>query len=240
MTTLPKINTSQLRAVKTHGRDTVIVAINPEEKYSHVIDGKDGPISLFVFADASEDGRLSQPTNGRYLASTVDYFLPNDILVFHHNAIVKANELIENFEGIKPYEKVYSISLASVFFIIRAEKYVPFWPFCLAERLFYKERVSEGGIILDQEPVKINDKIVIKVLPDHPEVEELGLETDQVVLMHVKSDYECTFKRNNKLEHVIRINMERDIIGVDEEMTAEYRENRSPFLTYKNNNNGKV
>lgn len=229
--------TKKLRAVKTYGRDTVIVAVNPQEKNSHIIQGKDGPICLFVFTSASEDSRLSEPTSGRYISSTVDYFMDGDIVVFHHNAVLKKDEIHIESDDINSYEKVYGVSLASVFFIIRNGEYIPFWPFCLVKRLYYNDRISKGGIILDSQPVQVPQRLLIDKLPDDERVKEMGVSENDVVCVYEKSDYECCFKKNNKIEHVIRINMERDIMGIDTSMTEEYKKNKSVFFTYKSHKN---
>lgn len=222
-----------MTTTKLNGHNTLLVAVNPEEKFSHVIDTPEGKKSLFIYASASEDNRLSKPTFGRVLCATdEDTFVEGDGVAIHHNAImdnqeVMLNEVEREMYGLNEYEKVYRIIQPLVFFIIRDGGFAPLYPYAIVERLYHKERVSSGGIILNAEREKIKNKVLVKKLPDELKEFEGELVEGDILAVCEKSDYEVKLKINNKLTDVIRINLEADVLGLDLEMTEQYSKNKS-------------
>jgi hypothetical protein len=218
-----------MKAIKNQGRDIVILAINPDEKSSHQIDTPQGKKLLYLPVGATPDGRLSNPTIGRVICSTRDIFEDGDMVVIHHNALYE-DRIVKAEGGQQSFEKLYSIFLDLVFFIVRKGKYIPIWPFAIAQRCYYSQQVSSGGIILSFEKVQVKNRLIINELPDDDRV--VGIKKEDVVVVFDKSDYACVFKLDNRITEVIRVHIDRDIIGIDRKMTSLYKKEKREYFDY--------
>jgi hypothetical protein len=101
-------------------------------------------------------------------------------------------------------------------------------PFAIVERLYYKERVSPGGIILDREPIQIMNRLLITAKNEHGDYGDgTDVKVGDVVVCYSKSDYTCYFKQHGNLTEVVRIRLDRDVMGIDVPMTEMYEKNQS-------------
>lgn len=205
-----------IRGVKNHqGGQRVIVAVNPYQKEVHSIDMPDGSqLELYVGSKFSEDGKVSKPTLGRVISDCED-IQAGDMALFAH-VVISDDKWLDVKGYTKGNERMYAIDKSSIIFVIRQNEdkkeaeLIPVNDNILCERMYFPEEVSPGGIILDLEPKKMEDRVrILKVPYDMEDVKE-----GDVVLMYKFSDYEVKYVYNNKQQEAIRIK-HRDILGID-------------------------
>lgn len=194
----------------------VIISCNPEQKNTHEIQTPNGKISLYLAKKYNENGRESNPVMGRVISSSEKLLKTDDIVICHHNAILK-DMCMDDKYGAEKTEKLYSIQFSLVFLYIRDGVINPIYPYAVAQRIYFPERTTPSGIILNANPEQVKNRLkIIKKPPEETEIQE-----GDIVFVYDKSDYEVVYNDGKREKRIITTNIERDIMGVDVDFDIE-------------------
>lgn len=196
-----------MKSVRINGEETAIVTINTEDKryYNLHTGNKDG--KLWLYNEANSDGRIAQPTTGIIVASSSGKFKKGWYVVFHHNACI-SNQLISE----SGTEKMYRISEILIMgYCVKPPKdkgdLLPVYPNIFVERMFINNSTEH---IID--PINRKQKNYMKVIKKPKKM--LDIKVGDVIVVYDKSDYEMNYDLNGYFETVIKVDYEKDVIGV--------------------------
>lgn len=192
---------------KYNGQNTVIVRINRDEKAHIDFKTNEGVKDFILIPEASEDGRIAQPTTGVVVSSSVDFIKSGYYVIFHHNATNK-NWFIDKDIYRIPEQMIYAYSEKIPTDI---EEIIPIYPVCFVERIFDEPSLSEGGIYMPFRKKHNKEMKVVKV-PNN----EYGIKGGDIVMIYEKSDYELNFTLGGFFRKIIKINIEEDIMCIIE------------------------
>lgn len=223
-----------INTTKLNGKNTVIVAVDTEAKTTHTVYGTDGKVNLFLRPDCSEDGRRHNFTFGEVVGGESDKVSEGDIITFHHNATAHTQELflkdILNGGNDREGRKYFRIQEDLILTRYRNGEIQPIFPTCLVYRLYDPPMTSESGIIISLEKKKRTNMVMVAKLPAEMDDLEGQINVGDVLEVYKMSDYEINFKHNGTNFNMIKINLNRDVMGVNELWTKKMKEDSSQLI----------
>lgn len=196
-----------MKSVRINGEETAIVTINTEDKRYYNLHTGTAEGKLWLYNEANSDGRVAQPTTGIIEASSSGKFKKGWYVLFHHNACI-SNQLISE----SGTEKVYRIAESLIMGYCRKQPtqqndILPVYPTIFVERMFINGSTEH---IID--PIKRKQKTYMKVVKKPRGISDI--KTGDVIVVYDKSDYEMNYSLDGSFATLIKVDYEKDVIGV--------------------------
>lgn len=196
-----------MKSVRINGEETAIVTINTEDKRYYNLHTGTAEGKLWLYNEANSDGRVAQPTTGIIEASSSGKFKKGWYVLFHHNACI-SNQLISE----SGTEKVYRIAESLIMGYCRKRPQVkddilPAYPNLFVDRMFINHSTEH---IID--PITRKQKNYMKVVKKPKSI--FDIKVGDVIMVYDKSDYEMNYNLAGFFETIIKVDYEKDVIGV--------------------------
>ena len=200
----------------------MIIAVDEEAKNVHRIKGTDK--ILYISKEYSWDRKKSAPTMGICMTDCGDA-VAGDIVLIHHNATTVAT-FLDIPQNTGNY-KIHSVESDLVFFAIRDKRIICLNDYMIAERLYYPLEQTATGLVVSSEQKQIEQRLKIVATPEY--IRDFG--PDDVIVCYKFSDYEVNYN-DGEDKYLIRVR-ERDIVGIDHDLTKMVKKNPENFKKTK-------